>query len=169
MYSLTTRLPEAQEFDIADAARVLFTPVQDDVDGVDWAGDWEYARDVLRGCTGYAGTAGSSLKNARAACALLEYSLCAQASQLDAAAFAQTIQTAYDALTGEEKEEFAWNMESISSLLALALEDYDAQRPLFETAGISLQAEELMQAERAQEHWTALCGYIAQAMQAQSE
>ncbi len=115
----------------------------------------EAAQKILEGCTGYAGTAGSSLKNARAACDLLEYCINVRAAFADKAEFVNILKDAHAALDEERKEEFAWNIESISRLIDASMTDYDAQRPLFETAGISAKMEMQIEHDEAWMHWTA--------------
>jgi len=124
----------------------------------------EAAQKVLQNCTGYAGTAGSSLKNARAACDLLEYCIHVQAAYADETEFVNTLHAAYAALDEERKAEFAWNIESISALIEAALTDYDAQRPLFETAGVSAKMEMQIQNGDARTHWTAFAARLGEVL-----
>ena len=124
----------------------------------------EAAQKILEGCTGYAGTAGSSLKNARAACELLEYCIHVQAAYTDETEFVNALHAAYAALDEERKAEFAWNIESISALIEAALTDYDAQRPLFETAGVSAKMEMQIQNGDARTHWTAFAARLGEVL-----
>ncbi len=87
-------------------------------------------------CTGYAGTAGSSLKNAIAAYEVLNFCRRNNLAYADSEMLFDALSEAYAQLSEESAQELAWNMESIFELIEIAFIDYTSVEGLFDTAGI---------------------------------
>lgn len=152
MYSVSACVDDLKGLDIQSAAESVFEPLQDDADGMT-------AKEVLAalvGCTGYAGTAGSSLKNANAACQLAAFADEKQIADLDPSLLSESIADALNGLTEEQAGELSFNLESIHIALTEAFTDYESIRGLFEDAGAKEEILLLLAAPRAYEHYSAL-------------
>lgn len=155
MYSVTASSRDLIGLDIQAAAEKVYLPLQNDADGAP-----ELSADVLlsvlTGCTGYAGTAGSSLKNARAAYELAAFANDYHLAYLDEQTLTDAAAGAAEQLTDEQKAELSLNLESIHDLLIKAFEDYRTVSDLFEDAGIGEESMYLMYDPLAPEHYSAL-------------
>ncbi len=113
----------------------------------------EKAEELLISCTGYEGTAGSSLKGAIAAQRVLTFCIENDLIQTETEAFLQTLGTAYQVMTDEQREEFDRNMKSIIHLLDSAFADYPSVEGLFDSAGILQSMKLLLETENAYGHY----------------
>lgn len=152
MYSVSACVDELKGLDIQRAAEAVFEPLQNNADGI----TEEELLAMLVGCTGYAGTAGSSLKNANAACQLAAFADEKQIADLDPSLLSESIADALNGLTEEQAGELSFNLESIHSALTEAFTDYESIRGLFEDAGAEEEILLLLAAPRAYEHYSAL-------------
>ena len=144
MYSVSA----VGETDIAALANALFMPAQGDVD----ASPADVLAQKLMGCTGYEGTAGSSLKEAIAATELLSFAVeYAGVENLE-----EISENAMNALSEEQAQELAFSMEGIRAVIESAFDDYDSIAGLFDDAGVGEWMQELIQAPDAQVQWKAL-------------
>lgn len=152
MYSVSACVEDLIGLDVQSAAESVFTPMQDDADGL--TGEMLY--EALAACTGYAGTAGSSLKNAIAACSLAAFAAEHQLADMGEKALAEAAADAILLLTDDQKAELIFNIESMNGVLTEAFTDYESVSGLFEDAGIQEEIELLMAAPRTQAHFAAL-------------
>lgn len=111
------------------------------------------AESLLVSCTGYAGTAGSSLKDAVRAERILAYAVDNSLANGDAQAFAQELAAAYDALSDEQRFELNSNMMNIFGVLDAAFTDYLSVEGLLDSAGILESIRLLLCGENAQAHY----------------
>jgi len=151
MYSVSACVDELRGLDIQRAAESVFEPLQHDVGAV----TSEDILPVLIDCTGYAGSAGSSLKEAIAACRLMTF---ADTKQLAAADDTELYEAAAGALAGlteEQRAELGGNIESINELLTAAFDDYLSVRDLFDTAGVAEMMDMIIAVGRM-DHYSAL-------------
>jgi len=146
MYSLSALSPEG--IDLLPVADDVYLVTQDDVDGLTAEG----LAEVLAGCTGYAGTAGSSLKEAIAACALASYAVKTRAAECDLS----VAEEALSLLSAEQRSDLAFHLEGIRALLADAFDSFEPMRGLFDDAGCLGSAEEIFPREDARNHCEAL-------------
>lgn len=151
MYSVSARVEDLKGLDIQKAAESVFAPLQDEADAV----TSEDILPVLIDCTGYEGTAGSSLKEAIAACKLMMFAGDKRLADIDVTALSEAAAEALAGLTEEQSAELSGNMESINQLLTAAFEDYENRRDLFDAAGIAAEMDLLVAAGRL-DHYTAL-------------
>ena len=152
MYSVSARVNDLKGLDIQKAAESVFAPLQDEADAV----TSEDILPVLIDCTGYEGTAGSSLKEAIAAYKFAAFAGEKQLANTDEMLLSEAAAGALAGLTEEQRAELSGNMESIYSVLTKAFEDYESMRDLFDTAGIAEEMDLLVAAERSFEHYSAL-------------
>lgn len=152
MYSVTAASRDLIGLDIQAAAEAVFLPMQDDADGL----TAEEVLAALTDCTGYAGSAGSSLKNARAACRLAAFADEKQLADADPLALSETVADALAGLTEEQRTELSFNLASIHAALTGAFENYESSRGLFEDAGCAEELALLIAAPRTFEHYSAL-------------
>lgn len=151
MYSVSARAEDLKGLDIQKAAESVFAPLQDDADAV----TSEDILPVLIDCTGYEGTAGSSLKEAGAACRLMMFADDQRLADADEMILSEAAAGALAGLTEEQKAELSGNMESINNLLTAAFDDYESRRDLFDAAGVAEEMDLLVAAGRT-DHYTAL-------------
>ena len=144
MYSVSAE----GELNAFDLANVMFAPAQGEVDATP-AGALAQA---LAECVGYAGTAGSSLKEAIAAAGLLAFAV----EHADVENLEESVNSALDVLPCEWMQELSMNLEGIAARLEAAFEDYDSIAGLFSDAGIAEEMEQLVQTPDAQNKWDAL-------------
>lgn len=148
MYSVGATVSEDAELDILALANLLFVPAQGDAD----ASCADLLAEALAVCTGYAGTAGSSLKEAIAAAGLLAFAAeCADVENLE-----EIVCSALAVFSDEWMQEFSMNLEGITAILEAAFEDYDSIAGLFDDAGVGERMEELIQIPDVQKKWSAL-------------
>lgn len=152
MYSVTAASADLIGLDIQAAAEAVFLPMQDDADGL----TAEELFAALTACTGYAGSAGSSLKGARAACSLAAFAAEKQLANADERYLSEAIADALTSLSEEQKAELSFNLESIHSVLTDAYADYESVSGLFESAGAEDEIARLLAAPRTFEHYSAL-------------
>lgn len=110
---------------------------------------------LLADCTGYAGTAGSSLKGAIRAEQVLSYCLQNELAQTDQEAFLQLLSDAHAALTAEQQEELAGNMEGIFAVLDAGFGEYLSVEGLLDSAGVKEAMDSLLKEENARRHYDA--------------
>ena len=123
--------PDAATVDVRAAAEAITAPLR--------------LADVLRGCTGFAGTAGATLKAARAACGLLALE----------GVQAGDVPLALQALSAEEKEELALNLPTLDWLVTGVLAGDEAVLATFADAGVTDIPRDVMPMLTA-EDWAAL-------------
>ena len=83
------------------------------------------------------GTAGASLKMAGAACEVCAFAAAHALYNPDVAAMRANMLTAFEAM-GEDDQALFWeSFEAVRALLDDSLEDYEANRALFEDAGVA--------------------------------
>lgn len=152
MYSVSACVDDLIGLDIQAAAESVFAPMQNEADGL----TGEMLHEALAACTGYAGTAGSSLKNAIAACRLAVFAAEHQLADMGEKELAAAAADAILLLTDDQKTELSFNIESMNGVLTEAFTDYDSVVGLFEDAGIQEEIELLMAAQQTQEHFAAL-------------
>lgn len=152
MYAVYTEVSDFIGLDVQGVAEAVFVPMQGESDVLSPHTLYK----ALSACTGYAGTAGSSLKNAIAACRLAAFAQHNQTADVKKSTLGEMIFFATGRMSDEAKEELALNMESIHSLLTAAFTDYDSVRGLFDDAGIVDDMQLLIDSDRAFEHYTAL-------------
>lgn len=112
--------------------------------------------EIFEACTGYAGTAGCSLKEAIAAENIASFALRCEAADAEPEALFNVVDGAWNALDEELREEFVFNITGIDALLEHAFSDYVSVQGIFDDAGIEIQMRELVADEDALRHWTAL-------------
>lgn len=152
MYSVSAYADDLKGLDIQAAAEAVFVPMQDEAGGLSaWA-----VYEALTACTGYAGTAGSSLKNAIAACSLAGFAAEHQLADMDETLISEAVAGAVSQLEEEQKAELSFNLESIHAVLSEAFADYMAICGLFEDAGMDDEITLLLAADRSFEHYSAL-------------
>jgi len=144
MYSVSA----AGETDIVALANVLFTPAQGDAD--------ETPADILAqklmDCTGYAGTAGSSLKEAIAATELLAFAV----EYAGVENPEEIAENALSVLSEDQMAELSASMEGIRFVIESAFADYDSIAGLFDDAGVGERMRSLIENPDAQSNWNAL-------------
>ncbi|MBQ2955381.1 MAG: hypothetical protein IJE08_02860 [Clostridia bacterium] len=153
MYSLSVHSSCLADLNIQSAAEAMFLPMQGEV-GLPFT--QEDLHQALVSCTGYAGTAGSSLKNAAAALKLLSFAVDYRLADSDLAGLRETVLAALNLLDEERKSEFAENLASIHALLVPALTGGDAADDLFDSAGVLDAARALLTEKDAFLHWSVL-------------
>ena len=152
MYSVTAASRDFLGLDIQAAAEAIFLPMQDDADGL----TAEELFAALTACTGYAGSAGSSLKGARAACSLAAFAAEKQLANADERYLSEAIADALAALSEEQKAELSFNLPSIHTVLTGAFENYESVRGLFEDSGCAEDIALLLADPSAAKHFSAL-------------
>lgn len=148
MYSVGAVAPEDVELDILAMANALFAPAQGDAD----AAPADVLAEALAACTGYEGTAGSSLKEAAAACGLLDFAV----NHSDAESVEEIVLSALAALSDVQRQELAFSIEGVNALIESAFADYASIAGLFDDAGVGEAMQPLIKTPNAQEQWNAL-------------
>ena len=82
------------------------------------------------------GTAGASLKTAVAASAVCDFAEEYALYNPDVEPMRENMLAAFEAMSEEDQEQFWTGFESVRALLDDCLEDYEANRPVFEDAGV---------------------------------
>ena len=154
MYSVSTSAPDLDGFDIGAAADWLYMPARGKTEPF----PMEDALALLTDSTGYAGSAGGSLKGAIAA----ERTLAFAVEQTPLSWNRQTMYTAFVdafmALDADKKEEFSGNLENIEWLINTAFDDYETVADLFEDSvplRTWLRSFPILTPEPSGMHWTA--------------
>ena len=106
-------------------------------------------------CTGFAGTAGSSLKMAGAACEALAFAVEHDCAAQDADMLRAEAEVALDALDSDRREELPGNLDAIAALIAQAFASGEPDA-VFEDAGAVDAMRALLGREGALEDWLAL-------------
>lgn len=114
----------------------------------------------LRGCTGYAGSAGASLKAAQAACHLLGFAVDAEASRRDAACLTAAAKGAWTMLDAAQQDELRFNLPRLNGMICAAFAG-EAQGAA-EDAGVAEELAALVLNTQAEADWTALYQALAQ-------
>ena len=148
MYSVSARVEDLKGLDIQKAGESVFAPLQAEADAV----TSEDLLPVLIDCTGYEGTAGSSLKEAAAACRLMMFAEEKQLADADEMILSEAAAGALAGLTEEQRAELSGNMESINRLLTAAFDDYESRRDLFDAAGIAEEMDLLIAAGQTDDY-----------------
>ena len=152
MYSVSTSAPDLDGFDIGAAADWLYMPARGKTEPF----PMEDALALLTDSTGYAGSAGGSLKGAIAA----ERTLAFAEEQTPLSWNRQTMYTAFVdafmALDADKKEEFSGNLENIEWLINTAFDDYETVADLFEDSGTAENMAALLSNPDARTQWNAL-------------
>ena len=152
MYSVSTSAPDLDGFDIGAAADWLYMPARGKTEPF----PMEDALALLTDSTGYAGSAGGSLKGAIAA----ERTLAFAVEQTPLSWNRQTMYTAFVdafmALDADKKEEFSGNLENIEWLINTAFDDYETVADLFEDSGTAENMAALLSNPDARTQWNAL-------------
>ena len=121
----------------------------------------EDALALLTDSTGYAGSAGGSLKGAIAA----ERTLAFAVEQTPLSWNRQTMYTAFVdafmALDADKKEEFSGNLENIEWLINTAFDDYETVADLFEDSGTAENMAALLSNPDARTQWNALDSFLS--------
>lgn len=153
MYALTAEAGEGQEADIEALANVLFEPVQGDSDGeksekvtaLDML-------DLLEKCTGNEGTAGASLKQAKAASEAIAFSVMHNVANADETDAKEAIERAAALFTEESYLEW----KNVCLQADEAFSDDSAVQNLFDDAGVGEKMNELMESEETEKMWEAM-------------
>ena len=146
MYSLSALSPDGT--DLLPLADAVYHVTQGDSYGL----TSDALAEILSGCT-YAGTAGSSLKEAIAACRLASYAAEIHAAECepDECAAEALAMLPDDVLAG-----LPFHLSGIRTLMQSVFRDFDALRPLFDDAGCLADMEAILAAGDAQAHFNAL-------------
>ena len=105
----------------------------------------EFAEDYFALLMGLeAGTAGDSLKTAEAAAKVCAFLVAHDLYNPDVEPLRANMLAAFEALDADAQEAFWQGFDAVRALLDDCLEDYDANRPLFEDAGVADTLDEVM-------------------------
>lgn len=146
MYSLSALSPEGT--DLLSIADAVYRITQSDA----YSPSSEALAEILSGLT-YAGTAGSSLKEAIAACRLTACAAEIHAAECEPEECAAE---AISMLPEEVLPELAFHLDGIRALMQQVFRDFDSLRPLFDDAGCLSEMEAVLAAEDVQAHFYAL-------------
>ncbi len=115
------------------------------------------------------GTAGSSLKQAAAACRTVQFALDHSLGKADRNALQQNMLQAWQSLSGEDQAAFSDMMSTfIAPLLERAFDDYSSLSGLFESAGVESEMSALVNDPGAKDAWAVLSESTAAAQQGES-
>ena len=152
MYSVSTSAPDLDGFDIGAAADRLYMPARGKTEPF----PVEDALALLTDCTGYAGTAGGSLKAAIAAGRALTFAVERAPLSWDRQTMYASFVDAFLALDADRAGEFPGNLENIEWLIDNAFDDYEAVAGLFEDSGTAETMAALLSNPDARAQWNAL-------------
>ena len=139
-----------------DAATEIDTAADDSTTDAQTAQvDKDSLNKVLVEATGWAGTAGSSLKCAIVATQLAQWSIDNNASELDSTQLAQAAKEWYDAQTEENQADFQEGIQSAIDETDAMFTNFDAVSGQFEDAGAKEDAQNIIATEGAQDDWNA--------------
>ena len=158
MYSVSTSAPDLDGFDIGAAADRLYMPAR----GTTEPFPVEDALALLTDCTGYAGSAGGSLKGAIAASRALAFAVERAPLSWDRQTMYASFVDAFLALDADRAEEFPGNLENIERLIDNAFDDYEAVAGLFEDSGTAEAMAALLSDPDARAQWNALDGLLSE-------
>lgn len=110
--------------------------------------------EAMKSCTGFMGTAGTSLKAAVRARDLLDFCVGKSLKDVDQQQFRENQKEAYGKLSEEEQQDFSDSLEMmIAPLIEDSLKDYASEKPVFEDAGAE-NMEDLVKNEDAPLDWS---------------
>ena len=165
MYSVSTSAPDLDGFDIGAAADWLYMPARGKTEPF----PVEDALALLTDCTGYAGTAGASLKAAIAADRALAFAVERAPLSWDRQTMYASFVDAFLALDADRAEEFSGNLENIEWLIGTAFDDYEAVAGLFEDSGAAETMAALLSNPDARTQWNALDNLLTELAECQVE
>ncbi len=165
MYSVSTSAPDLDGFDIGAVADRLYMPARGKMEPFPVVD----ALALLTDCTGYAGSAGRSLKGAIAADRVLAFAVEKAPLSWDRQAVYASFVDAFLALDADRAEEFPGNLESIEWLLDTAFDDYEAVAGLFEDSGTAETMAVLLSDPGACTQWNALDGLLSELVKWQAK
>lgn len=165
MYSVSTSAPDLDGFDIGAAANWLYMPARGKTEPF----PVEDALALLTDCTGYAGSAGSSLKGAIAADHALAFAVKWAPLSWDRQTMYAAFVDAFMALDADRTEEFPGNLESIEWLIDTAIDDYESVAGLFEDSGTAETMAALLSNPDARAQWNALDSLLSELVKWQSK
>ena len=105
------------------------------------------------------GTAGASLKLAQAACTAFASAASWRVFDQKPALLRQNLQQAWDELDREQQAAFVANFGSVCGLLFDCMDNWAANRPLFEDAGAAETMDRLLADRLVRADWLALASY----------
>ena len=164
MYSVSTSAPDLDGFDIGAAADRLYMSAR----GRTEAFPVEEALALLTDFTGYAGTAGGSLKGAIAADRALAFAVEWAPLSWDRQTIYAAFVDAFMTLDADRAEELPGNLENIKWLIDTAIDDYEAVAGLFEDSGTAGSMVELLSDPNALTQWNALDSLLSQLVELQA-
>ena len=120
----------------------------------------EFAEGYFRWVTSFhPGTAGSSLRQAEAACACVHFAAENRLAEVDVPLLRSTMLTAWESLNDDERGWFDENFVGMAGLIDACRADWESNRGLFEDAGVADQMAVLMDDPAACEAWSTLCAH----------
>ena len=141
---------DAQEENAADCVFERYQPELPTQDA--WVEEYFHA------ISGYEpGTAGASLAEAQAACAVFSFASDYQLWAADVPAMRNSMLAAWEGMSEEERSGFDANFIDVVRLIDSCLADYDGARGTFDDAGIGDRMEALLKDETARLSWSTLC------------
>ena len=165
MYSVSTSAPDLDGFDIGAATDWLYMPARGKMEPF----PVEDALALLTDCTGYAGSAGGSLKGAIAADRVLTFAVEKAPLSWDRQTMYASFVDAFLVLDTDRAEEFPGNLENIEWLIDTAVNDYDAVAGLFEDSGTTETMAALLSNPDALTQWNALDGLLSELVKWQAK
>ena len=105
------------------------------------------------------GTAGSSLKQAQAACGAVRFAADNALNTVDVPQLREGLLNAWESMTDEERGDFDANFLGIASLIDSCRDDWEAEKGAFEDAGVGEEMAALLNDEAAREAWSTLCAH----------
>lgn len=156
MYSLFAAAPDGVQLDMLSIAAAVYIPAQDEADGGPTIEDMMF--ELLAGCTGYAGTAGSSLKDAAAAFHLAGFAVDYQVGNMEN--LSEMLNAARGRFDATQREELDQNLVNIRANLEAACSGFDSIAGLFEDAGVVEEMRGLLAIPDAANHILALCACL---------
>lgn len=158
MYSVSASAPSLDGFDIGAAADWLYMPARGKTEPF----PMEDALALLTESTGYAGSAGGSLKGAIAANRALAFAVDWAPLSWDRQTIYAAFVEAFMALDADCVEEFPGNLENIEWLIDTAFDDYEAVAGLFEDSGTAESMAALLSNPSARTQWNALDSLLSE-------
>ena len=102
------------------------------------------------------GTAGSSLRQAQAACAAVHFAASNRLAEADIPGMRSAMLAAWESLTDDERSWFDENFIGLAELVEACHADWESNRALFEDAGVADQMAILTSDPAAMAHWDTL-------------
>ena len=117
----------------------------------------ELAEDFIQVVAGVEqGTAGASLKQAIAACEVWQFAAGSDLADLGVDGLKACLQESLESVDEEVRAAFEENFDGIAALLDACLEDWEANRPLFDDAGVAGEMDALVLDEEVHLNWEML-------------